>query len=68
VMSGKVQIWLRLDQAECAAEALRYIHSRFTENGRTTSNPEYRLATKLAADRARDVSELIENAIARMQG
>lgn len=62
---SKIQIWLRLDQAECALAALEYVIARFEDHGTSSGLPAIRLATKLATGRAQAVADIINEAIAK---
>lgn len=59
-MSRKVQVWLRLDQAECAVAALEYVIARFNGHCGSTDQPAIRLATKLARERAEEVAAIFK--------
>lgn len=71
-MSKKVQIWLRLDQAECVIAALQYASSRCEE---VVTNAEVsvvfsareELAGKLACQRIDDVGAVVNEAVAKVQ-
>jgi hypothetical protein len=66
-MPRKVQVWLRLDQAECAVAALEYVIARFNGHGGSADQPAIRLATKLARERSEEVAAIFNEAIAKLQ-
>lgn len=66
-MSRKVQVWLRVDQAECAVSALEYVIARFNGHCNSTDQPAIEYATKLARERAQEVANVINEAIAKTQ-
>lgn len=67
-MTSKVQIWLRLDQAECVLSALSYASGACKIVANESLNyPERRLAGKLARERLDEVSSIVNEAVAKVQ-